>query len=338
MKKNVFAIIIISLCTLCLIVGLVTKNTNGEKYTNDSPKGKMSNAFKKSTNKIALVSLNGVIDSNSKTNAFSNEFTAQSTLKSLKMAGKDNEIRGIIIKMNTPGGTVGMSQCIYNEVLRIKKTKPVVVVMEDVAASGGYYIASAADRIFAMDGTLTGSIGVIFSTMNYHQLLTEKLAITPNVIKSGKYKDIGSPYRAMSSEDRKLLEGIVDDSYSQFISAIEKGRVTRNDKYTAHKQNLADKTLRKYADGRIFTGRQAYKLGFIDSLGDLTDAQNAIGTMASEKFGTGKDVILVPYTKTSTFAEAILGTTESIFTPKDYIESFIPTSIKLSKRPLYLWE
>ena len=338
MKSNNLALTIIILCFVCLLVGIFTQNPASINDPARTPKSKVSTVLKTNANKIALINLDGVIDSNTKINAFSNEFNAQAALKSLKLAGKDQEIKGVIIKINTPGGTVGMSQNIYNEIIRIRKNKPVVVVMEDIAASGGYYIACAADRIYSLDGTLTGSIGVIFSTMSFHQLLSEKLLITSNVIKSGKYKDIGSSYRAMTKDDRKILEGIVQDSYSQFISAIINGRIKRTDKYSVEKTNLNEKTLRKYADGRIFTGSQAHKLGFVDSIGDLTDAQTAIGKMASEKFGTSAEVIMIPYNKTTTFSEILFGATESIFNQQTQIESFIPTSMKLSKRPLYLWE
>lgn len=337
MNKNIVAIVIVCLCLLCLFVGIVGSNKS-LSYYNDSAQDRKFHPVFSTSSKIAVVTLDGVIDSTNKVSAFSNDFNAQAALKSLKMAGKDAEIKGVILKINTPGGTVAMSQSIYNEVLRIRKNKPVVVVMEDLAASGGYYIASAADRIYALPGTLTGSVGVIFSTMDVHQLLSQKLLISPNVIKSGKYKDIGSGYRTMTKDDRKLLKGIVDDSYSQFLDAITVGRIKRNDLYTVPKSNLTLKVLKSHADGRVFTGRQAQKLGFVDSIGDLTDAQAAIKTMVNEKFGTKSDVILVPYSKSSTFGEYLSGMSESIFTGKASLESFLPVSMQLSRRPLYLWE
>ncbi len=337
MKKNYISLSIVILCIFCLLVGLVNSNKN-LTYYNDKSTKKVKSVIMTSASKIAVITIDGVIDSNNKTSAFSNEFNAQNALKSLKLAGKDSEIKGIIIKINSPGGTVAMSQSIYNEIIRIRKTKPVVVSMEDLAASGGYYIASAADRIFALEGTLTGSIGVIFSTMDIHQLLSQKLLVSPNVIKSGKYKDIGSGYRAMSREERRILQSIVDDSYNQFLTAIRKGRIDRNDKYTAKKTPLNYSVLKTHADGRIFTGLQAQKLGLIDSIGDLTDAQNTIKTMVNEKFGTKTDVVLVPYTKSTTFNDIFFGVSENIFNHQSAINSLVPTSVQLSKRPLYLWE
>ena len=337
MNKNLIALLIIILCTFCLLLGIVNSNKS-LTYYNDKSVKKVNSAVLTAASKIAVITIDGVIDSNNKVSAFSPEFNAQNALKSLKLAGKDPEIKGIIIRINSPGGTVGMSQSIYNELMRIRKEKPVVVTMEDIAASGGYYIASAADRIFALEGTLTGSIGVIFSTMDIHLLLSEKLLVSPNVIKSGKYKDLGSGYRKMTIEERSILQGIVDDSYSQFLSAIKRGRIERKDNYTTQKTELKDNVLKTHADGRIFTGRQAQKLGLVDSVGDLTDAQNAMKIMVNQKFGTKSDVVLVPYTKSSSFRDLFLGVNESLFDKKDFVSSVVPVSIQLSKRPLYLWE
>lgn len=338
-KKNV-AVTIITLCFICLIVGIINTSRTlyiADKYQQDG-QPKVNKLVISPTNKVALIIIDGIIDSTNKTNAFSNEFNAQGALKSLKQAKDDNNIKGIIIKINSPGGTVAMSQSIYNEILRTRKIKPVVVSMEDVAASGGYYIASAADRIVALNGTLTGSIGVIFSTLDMHQLLAQKLLVSPNVIKSGKYKDTGSAYREMTTEDRALIQGIVDDSYKQFINSIKVGRIDRTDKYSVEKKALDYSTLKKYADGRVFTGEQAYTLGFIDKVGDLTDAQGCIKSMINEKFHTNSNVVLVQYNKVSPLSDLLFGTTESIFGQNNIINNLIPTSIQLSKKPLYLWE
>ncbi|UKI41595.1 MAG: signal peptide peptidase SppA [Candidatus Melainabacteria bacterium] len=206
-------------------------------------------------------------------------------LKAIKEAQTDNQVKGVVLKINTPGGTVGMSQNIYDAIIRLRKAKPVVVFMEDVAASGGYYIASAADRIVAQSGTLTGSIGVIMSTIDAHQLLQNKLLVEPNVIKSGKYKDIGSQLKKMTDAEKQLLQSIVNDTYNQFIRAIINGRIERNDNYSTPSMQLDMETLTKYADGRIFTGSQAKTFGFIDSNGDLEYATEFAKVMASEKFG-----------------------------------------------------
>lgn len=340
MDKKHISITLIILCFTCLLIGIFNSSRTiykTESYTSNT-QGNVNKLMLSPTSKVALITIDGIIDSTNKSNAFSNEFNAQSALKSIKQAKEDENIKGVVIKINSPGGTVAMSQSIYNEIMRLRKTKPVVVSMEDVAASGGYYIAAAADRIVALDGTLTGSIGVIFSTLDMHQLLSEKLLVSPNVIKSGKYKDIGSAYRQMTTEDKTIIKGIVDDSYGQFLNSIKKGRINRTDKYTTPKRELKYDILKKYADGRVFTGEQAYKLGFVDKIGDLTDAQDCIKSMINEKYHIKAEVVLAPYNKATSFSEFLFGATESVFNHNSIIESFLPVSIKLSKKPLYLWE
>ena len=201
MKASILAKIVVVLCILSLILGFFAIDKN-EAYIGENKTGKniISN-----TNKVAVIELDGVIASSSESNFFAKEANAANMLKSLKLAKEDSEIQGVILKINSPGGTVAMSQNIYNQIINIRENKPVIAVMDDVAASGGYYIASAADRIIAQDGTLTGSIGVIFSFMDYHNLLTNKLNVDQVVIKSGKFKDIGSSTRAMLPEEKEFL-------------------------------------------------------------------------------------------------------------------------------------
>ena len=222
--------------------------------------------------------------------------------------------------------------------MKLKTKKPVVVVFDDVAASGGYYIACAADRIIAQEGSLTGSIGVIMSFMDYHNLLANKLAINPVVIKSGKYKDMGSSMRAITNEEKELMQDIINDSYSQFVNAIEQGRVLRADNYSVAKTELTTENLKNYADGRIFTGRQAQKLGFVDALGDVDTATTMIEKMAQEKFNNKLPAKLVNYNKRNTFSEYFTSFAEYNAKSAIQITDFIPTSMILSRKPLYLWE
>ena len=336
MKPALIAKIVILLCILSLIIGFfnIDKDTlYGMSEVNSNSKNIITNA-----NKIAVIELEGVIASSYENNFFSVEASASNLLKSLKTAALDNNIKGVIIKINSPGGTVAMSQSIYNEIIELRKTKPVIAVFDDVAASGGYYIASAADRIIAQSGTLTGSIGVIFSFMDYHNLLSDKLNINPVVIKSGKYKDIGSGTRAMTEEERNLMQDIINDSYSQFIEAITAGRINRQDTYTAQKTELTPQTLRENADGRVFTGRQASKLGFVDCLGGMDVAQNMIEKMAQEKFNNSLSVKLINYNKKASIAEYFSDFTEYGSKSNFKLTDFIPKSMLLNKRPLYLWE
>ena len=339
MKASTVSKIIILLCVICLIAGFFgidkekpyIKNINSQKSA--ATKSLIANA-----NKIGVIELEGAIASSYESNLFSKEANAPSLLKSLISAQTDNEIKGIIIKINSPGGTVAMSQNIYNQIMKLKKQKPIVVVFDDVAASGGYYIACAADRIIAQEGSLTGSIGVIMSFMDYHNLLANKLAINPVVIKSGKYKDMGSSMRAMTQEEKELMQDIIDDSYSQFVSAIEQGRVLRTDNYSVTKTELSKDNLKNYADGRIFTGRQAQKLGFVDALGDVDTAKEMIEKMAQEKFQNKLPAKLVNYNKKSTFTEYFSSFAEYNAKSTLQITDFIPTSMILSRKPLYLWE
>lgn len=334
MKASITAKIILIMCIFSLVIGIFSiDKDNPYQAENKSSKKIISNA-----NRIAVIELDGAIASTSDSNFFAKEANATNMLKSLKSAKDDSEVQGVILKINSPGGTVAMSQNIYNQIMSIKKNKPVIAVLDDVAASGGYYIASAADRIIAQEGTLTGSIGVIFSFMDYHNLLTNKLNINPVVIKSGKFKDIGSGSRAMLPEEKALMQDIVDDSYQQFLKAIKKGRIERNSEYTVIKRDLTEETLKKYADGRVFTGLQAKKLGFVDETGDMDTAKLMIEKMAQEKYKNYLQAKLITYNKKTTFSEYFTGLTE--YSTQSYIKltDIIPTSMILNRRPLYLWE
>lgn len=289
--------------------------------------------------KIAVISISGVISSNTSSSMFGETNSSLNALKSLAQVKDDNSVKGVILKINSPGGTVGMSQRIYNEITDLRKTKPVVAIMEDVAASGGYYVASACDRISALPGTMTGSIGVIMSTMDVHKLLNEKLLISENVIKSGKYKDMGSSSREMTEDERNLLQDLVNDSYYQFKEAVIKGRVNRNDKYNVAKVNLSKENLDKYADGRIFTGRQALEYGFVDSIDGMKAGKEMIKTMVKEKFPdnlSGEPEFVIYNSEPSLFE--MLGLKSETQILGTFIDKIIPKSVQYSGRPLYLWE
>lgn len=340
-NKNLVLILII-LCVITLFLNLF--NTFNKSRNNHILKGHKNEKINKivSLNKIAIINLNGIIESRSNESfSFSQQNDANSFLKAIKEAQNDNQVKGVVLQINTPGGTVGMSQNIYDAIIRLRKVKPVVVFMEDVAASGGYYIASAADRIIAQNGTITGSIGVIFSTVDAHQLIQSKLLIEPNVIKSGKYKDIGSQLKKMTDDEKQLLQNIVNDSYNQFIRAIINGRIERNDNYSVPSMQLDMETLSKYADGRIFTGLQAKTFGFIDSNGDLDYAIEFAKVMASEKYGIkikNLNVQNYPDKKDFNFYSLISEMFNTNKTQSSMVDALIPTSVKLSHKPLYLWE
>jgi protease-4 len=199
--------------------------------------------------RIALIRVEGVI------------LDAQQTVGDLKKFGESPSVKAIVLRIDSPGGGVVPSQEIHDAVLRVrnKQNKAVVASMGTVAASGGYYIAAATDRIMANPGTLTGSIGVIMELANLEGLL-KKIGVENVVVKSGRHKDIGSPFRKMSDEDRRILQSVMDDVHTQFIEAVAEGR------------SLDVSDVRPLADGRIFTGRQAKEIKLVDELGDLDDA------------------------------------------------------------------
>jgi len=192
--------------------------------------------------------------------------TAKHIVKDLKNFGSDPSISAIIIRVNSPGGIVAPSQEIYEQVKKVKELKKVVVSMGAVAASGGYYVALPADVIVANPGTITGSIGVIMQFPVLEELL-QKIGIDFEVIKSKEYKDIGSPYRRMGSQEKKILQNVVLDVYDQFVEVTAKAR------------DIPKDSVLKFADGRIFTGRQAKEIGFIDTLGSFEDAVKIAGDL-----------------------------------------------------------
>jgi protease-4 len=211
------------------------------------------------SDRIALVKLEGVLMSSDTIVEELNDYTA------------DSSIRAIVIRVDSPGGGVVPSQEIYNAVKHARKEgKKVVVSMGSVAASGGYYVAAAADRIVANPGTLTGSIGVKMEFASIEKLL-EKIGVKGMVVKAGEYKDVGSPFREMTEEEKRLLQNVIDDVHTQFIEAVAEGR------------KLTVTEVRTIADGRIFTGRQALELKLVDQMGDLDTSIQAAATLAGIK-------------------------------------------------------
>lgn len=199
--------------------------------------------------RVALIRVEGVI------------LDAQQTVEDLKKFAETPSVKAIVLRIDSPGGGVVPSQEIHDAVKRVrnKHSKVVVASMGTVAASGGYYIAVATDRILANPGTLTGSIGVIMELANLEGLL-KKIGVESVVVKAGRNKDLGSPFRQMRDEERKLLQAVMDDVHDQFINAVAEGRA------------LKPSDVVPFADGRIFTGRQAKDIKLVDELGDLDDA------------------------------------------------------------------
>jgi len=216
--------------------------------------------------KIAVIDIKGIIlDPREINTALSNY-------------AKRDDVKAVVLRIDSPGGAVGPSQEIYREVQRFRTRKKLVVSMGSVAASGGYYIAAAADKIVANPGTITGSIGVIVEFMNTQELF-KKIGLKGTVIKSGTFKDTGSPLRELTETEKKLLGAVVNDIHSQFVEAVAQGR------------NMKPEDVAILADGRIFSGAQAMRLGLVDQLGSLEDAIDEVAKLAGIE---GKHSVIYP--------------------------------------------
>lgn len=198
--------------------------------------------------RVAVVEIDGII------------IESEPVVEELKSHAENQAVRAVVVRINSPGGVVAPTQEIYAAMRRVaREGKPVVASLGPVAASGGYYLAAASDRIYASPGTLTGSIGVMMQMATIEGLL-KKAGVEYVVVKSGKYKDIGSFSRTMSPEERRLLQTLLDDVYNQFVDAVVEGR------------KLTREAVMGFADGRIVSGRQAITLGMVDVLGGLEEA------------------------------------------------------------------
>lgn len=210
----------------------------------------------KTFKKIGLVEITDVI------------LSSDAAVKQLRTLREDESVAGVLLRVDSPGGAVAPSQEIFHEVMKFRDVKkPLVASFGNVAASGGYYVACGARRVFANPGSITGSIGVIFSFPKYYKLL-DKLGISMEVLKSGEAKDMGSPQREMTPEEKKLFAGILTDIHEQFIADVCRAR------------SLSADSLRPIADGRIMTGRQALRSGLVDTLGSLQDAADYLRKLA----------------------------------------------------------
>jgi protease-4 len=204
--------------------------------------------------RIAVLHIDGVIE----------ESDEESLPNRVAMALEDVEhfkAKALILRVNSPGGTVGATQEIYDAICKFRADHkiPVIASMGDVAASGGVYVSMAAERILANAGTVTGSIGVIIHSRNLSQLFS-KVGVESQVVKSGQFKDTPAPYRGMTDSERGMLQDMINDTYEQFVDAIMRGR------------NLAPAKVRQFADGRVMTGRQALACGLVDELGGFDRA------------------------------------------------------------------
>lgn len=224
-------------------------------------------------------------------------------LKQLQDLKKNTKIKAIVIRIDSPGGGVGPSQEIYEEINKVKKEKKVIASIGSLGASGGYYIACACDKIVANAGAITGSVGVIVEYANFEELLG-KIGLKGVVLKSGKYKDVMSPVRQMTDEEKKLLQSVIDDIHRQFISAVVTSR------------RLNKEQCDSIADARIFTGAQAKALGLVDELGNFSDAVAVAARLGGI---TGEPELVYPKKKISFldyfFGESLSKWQEALYFP-----------------------
>lgn len=277
-KRRDLFVLLFFLLTLFLLFYLITGLF--------APRDSLSKLNLGGGDKVALVKISGPI------------YSPYPVLDQLEKIEGNASIKAILLRLETPGGAVGASQEIYRKLayLRDEKHLPIVASMGNVAASGGYYIALGADTIVANPGTITGSIGVIAEFPVYGRLL-EKIGVEMEVVKSGKFKDTGSPNRPMTAEEKAYIQGVIDDSYQQFVGAV------------AAERRLSPQQAELLADGRVYTGRQALQHGLVDVLGGQDEALNLAGKLAGI---SGTPRLVEFHRKRLTLLDLIFGDLEEI--------------------------
>ncbi len=303
-----------------LISSYVTASRNADAEFDSSP-------FRPVIDHLLVLELKGMIASGGDESAFAKVGTAGWLNRQLRRAKKDNHVKGVLLRINSPGGTVATSQEIQQSVVAFRKAgKPIVVSMIDVAASGGYYVACAADKIVALPGTITGSIGVIMNLYNLEGA-EHKLGIESNVVKSGKFKDIGSFSRPMTAEERELLQGIIADTYDQFVTAVSEGR------------HMDVAAVKKVADGRIISGRQALAAGLVDQLGGYEEAVASLQDLSRQKFGHSGDLKVIDK-RMPTILSVLMESASSNVGVTSLVDQLMPESMRFSyqKQPLWLMQ
>lgn len=218
-------------------------------------------------------------------------------IRQLRHFLKADQVKAVVLRVDSPGGVVGPSQEIYEEVRKLAAKKKVVVSMGSLAASGGYYIAAPATLIYANPGTITASIGVLIKFSNLEGLFS-KLGVSSSTIKTGTYKDAGAPDRQLSAEDRAMFQSLINSTHEQFVRAVAEGR------------KLPIDEVRKIADGRVLSGEQAKEVKLVDKLGNLQDAIEEAGRLAGI---SGEPAVLLPPKKKVNYLELLAGGAEERF-------------------------
>ena len=270
--------------------------------------------------KIAVVPVEGEIASADSTVAGTQPTaTPEGLADALQQAKDDESVAAVVLEVNSPGGGVTASDEMHQSILDFKRSsgKPVVVSMGDTAASGGYYISTAADKIVANETTLTGSLGVFIPLLNFSEA-AQKYGVTQEYIKSGKFKTMGSSWNDLTPEERKIFQSIVNEEYDRFVQVIVEGR------------GLPEERVREIADGRIYSGEQAKELGLVDSFGSLDEAAEISRNLANVEEAT-----VVRYVQSPTFVQTLLAR----LAPPEPESSHImdETGLDLETKPYYLY-
>ncbi len=334
-RNSLLGWVILLACVAAVPAGLFARSHQTVQDAKPAKESKSWTSMLSDRDHIQVLRLSGAIQDSGEGSSFLPERDSSGSVRrKLVKAASDKNIKGILLRINSPGGTVGMSQEIYEAVNDVRgKGKPVVISMGDVAASGGYYIAAAGDRIFANPGTLTGSIGVIMHMLNWQET-EKKIGIQPFVLKSGAFKDIGSSDRAMTPEEKTLLQSIIMDSYDQFVTAVATGR------------KMDKEAVKKLADGRIYSGRQAKNVHLVDELGGYEDALAWLQGNCKEKFKLTEDLPVDDGSSSFSFFSSLFSSSSA--TPAqvsegigtNFLKGLLPTSIdpKWNKMPLWIME
>jgi protease-4 len=325
-----FVWLVLALCVLAVPAAVLTQSAGGQNAESKDSSGSSDSLMTRFKDHIQVVRLSGMIIDKADNSLFTSSVGSSSNaLKELRKALKSKKVKAVLLRVNSPGGTVPMSHEIHEAVVQLKAAgKPVVVSMGDVAASGGYYISCAADKIVANPGTLTGSIGVIINLMNF-KALADKVGVEPEVIKSGLFKDIASPYKKMSKEEHDILLALIMDSYDQFTNAIAEGR------------KIPIEKVKTIADGRIYSGRQAQKLGLVDELGSYSDALALLQTITKERYKLKADLAVDEDDDSGILSSLMEGRTQ-LAPPgaASPLDKLIPSQFnpELNKQPLWLMQ
>jgi protease-4 len=279
----------------------------------------------KGSSKILLLDLSGVLSEDVPSFSIGTPAPRVPLLarvrEELRKAEEDERVKALIVRINSPGGTITASDILYHELLAFKARKkvPVIAAIMDVGASGGYYAALAADTIVVNPTTITGSIGVVMITVNAQGLL-EKIGVAPLAIKSGPLKDAGSPFRSLTEAERAVFQAIIDDMHRRFVELIARSRKMPEDR------------VRGFADGRVYTADQALKLGLVDRVGYLED----VVTLAKERAGLGEAKVIM-YHRPKEYRANIYSLTPPPSTAESTLAQFAAALGGGGPRFLYLW-